>query len=306
MTRLAEIEAHIASMGELLDIVGAMRSLASMRVQEAHNAVPGVRRYAETMAAAVGAALLLGPGPVQARPTRERRALVLCMGEHGFAGGFNERVIDAAEALLPRGVSIFVLGTRGAALAEERGWPAIWTHPMATRPAAAPELVRRLTTELFRAIGAGGVTHVDIVFARHRQGDPPTIERRVLFPVDLSSLAVGRPRLPPLHHLSPEKLLERLVADYVLALLIEAVIESISSENQARFAAMAAAHDNVETKLRKLHQDGRQARQEEITTELLDLVTGAKALDDAERHDHSPWYFFSGTAAVIAARKSAR
>ena len=63
MTRLAEIEAHIASMGELLDIVGAMRSLAGMRVQEAQHALPGIRRYAEAMAAAIGAALLLVPEP---------------------------------------------------------------------------------------------------------------------------------------------------------------------------------------------------------------------------------------------------
>jgi F-type H+-transporting ATPase subunit gamma len=59
MTRLTEVEAHIRSMGELLDIVGAMRSLASMRVQEAQRTLPGIRRYAETMAAAIGAALLL-------------------------------------------------------------------------------------------------------------------------------------------------------------------------------------------------------------------------------------------------------
>ena len=59
MTRLTEVEAHIASMGDLLDIVGALRSLASMRVQEAHQALPHIRRYAETMAASIGAALLL-------------------------------------------------------------------------------------------------------------------------------------------------------------------------------------------------------------------------------------------------------
>ena len=51
MTRLAEIQPHIASMGELHDIVGAMRSLAGMRVQEAQRTLPGIRRYAEAMAA---------------------------------------------------------------------------------------------------------------------------------------------------------------------------------------------------------------------------------------------------------------
>ena len=47
MTRLAELRGQIASMDELLDIVGAMRSLAGMRLQEAQRALPGIRRYAE-------------------------------------------------------------------------------------------------------------------------------------------------------------------------------------------------------------------------------------------------------------------
>ena len=47
MTRLVELQGQIASMGELLDVVGAMRSLAGMRAQEAQRALPGVRRYAE-------------------------------------------------------------------------------------------------------------------------------------------------------------------------------------------------------------------------------------------------------------------
>ena len=46
MTRLAELRGQIDSMDGLLDIVGAMRSLAGMRLQEAQRALPGVRRYA--------------------------------------------------------------------------------------------------------------------------------------------------------------------------------------------------------------------------------------------------------------------
>ncbi len=44
MIRLAEIQGHIASMAELQDIVGAMRSLAGMRLQEAQRGQPGNRR----------------------------------------------------------------------------------------------------------------------------------------------------------------------------------------------------------------------------------------------------------------------
>jgi F-type H+-transporting ATPase subunit gamma len=65
--------------------------------------------------------------------------------------------------------------------------------------------------------------------------------------------------------------------EYACALLTEAVVESILSENAARFAAMESAHDNVSKKLDKLRNAEREARQTEITMELLDLVTGAEA-----------------------------
>ena len=282
MTRLTEVEAHIASMGELLDIVGALRSLASMRVQEAHQALPHIRRYAETMAASIGAALLLLP---ETEPMRQkqagRRAFILCTSEHGFVGGVNERVLEAAEKLLDRDDVLFVIGSRGAALAQERGRRSAWVHPMATRPEGVPEMIRRLTTELYDRIARGELTRVEVLFARHRQGSGTTIEHRLLFPIDLASFAAVQLRLPPLHHLSPSALVEKLIADYLLALLTEAAIEALASENAARFAAMDSARENVSKKLEQMRQDARQARQDEITTELLDLVTGAEALQGA-------------------------
>jgi F-type H+-transporting ATPase subunit gamma len=282
MIRLAEIEAHIAGISELLDIVGAMRSLASMRVQEAHHALPGIRRYAETMAAAIGSALLLMPEPSLAgAAARGRRAFILCTAEHGFVGGFNARVLDAAERVLDFDDTLFVLGSRGAALARERRRTTAWARPMATRPEGVSETVRSLTTELYRLIARGQVAYVDVMFVRHRQGGATTIERRQLLPLDLASFALKQPRLPPLHNLAPDVLLEKLVADYIFALLTEAAVESLAAENAARFAAMASAHDNVSKKLEELHQDARQARQDEITTELLDLVTGTEALQGA-------------------------
>jgi len=120
------------------------------------------------------------------------------------------------------------------------------------------------------------------MFARHRQGSGTTIERSLLFPVDLRSFAPGPPRQPPLHNLPPAMLLEKLIADYAFGLLTEAAIEALASENAARFAAMDSAYENVSKKLEQLRQDAQQARQDEITTELLDLVTGAEALLSAE------------------------
>ena len=283
MTRAAEIRAHIGSMAGLLDVVGAMRSLASMRVQEAHQALPGVRHYAQLMADAIGSVLLLTPdGPVpQASPTGRRRALVLCMGEHGFIGGFNERLLEAAKADFTAGDKLFILGSRGAALAQEKGQSIAWSNPMATRLPSVQETVRRLAAELYRLIARGEVTSAAVMFARAGQGSASSIERRRLFPLDLpwNAAATEPPSLPPLHNLAPAVLLEKLIGEYVFALLTEAATESLASENAARFSAMEAAHDNVSKKLALLRRQGRQARQDEITTELLDVVTGAGALE---------------------------
>jgi len=278
MTRLAEIQAHIGSMGELRDIIGAMRSLAGMRVQEAQRALPGVRRYAETVASALADSLLLlrEPEPPH-RLARGSLALILCTAEHGFVGGFTERLVDAAQAVLEAGDLLFVLGSRGNALALERGRRASWAHPMATRCAAAPDTVRHLSAELYPRIARGEIARVDVIYARYRQGSPSTIERRLLLPLDVMMLKARQTRQPPLHNLEPIALHEKLMAEYAFALLTEAAVESIASENAARFAAMESAHDNVSKKLDKLRQAEREARQSEITTELLDLITGAEA-----------------------------
>ncbi len=277
--RLAEIQGHIASMSELLDIVGAMRSLAGMRVQEAQRALPGIRGYAGSMAAAIGTTLLLMPPQQSEAPAKPgRRALVLCAAEHGFVGGFNERLIEAAAAALGPSDALFVLGSRGAALAIERGRHAVWTQPMATRPAGTPETINRLAAELYARIARGEIARVEVMYGRYRQGGTPDIECHALLPLDVASLAAAPLRLPPLHDLAPQALLERLAAEYVFARLTEASVESIASENAARFAAMESAHDNVSKKLEQLRQGERQARQTEITTELLDLITGTEVL----------------------------
>lgn len=281
MTLLADLRARIASMDELLDIVGAMRSLAGMRVQEAQQALPGIRRYAESMAGSIGAALMLMARPAPERPPRQGgRALVLCTAEHAFVGGFNERLIDAADAVLEAGDALFVLGSRGAALALERGHRVAWTSPMATRLPGVSDTTNRLTNQLYTRITRNEISRVEVMYCRYRQGSATTIERHLLLPLDTARLAPCGPRQAPLHNLEPQLLFEKLVAEYVVSLLTEAVVESLASENAARFQAMDAARDNVSKKLVDLGQAARLERQAEITAELLDLITGAEALSD--------------------------
>lgn len=290
MTRLAEIEAHAAGMAELLDIVAAMRSLAGMRMQEAWRMLPGIRRYGEALTGAIGRALpLLPDGPALGWHAAGKRALILCAAEHGFVGGLNEKLLEAAGAARRDGDLLFILGSRGAVAAEERELKPFWSAPLATRCAGAHETARSLAAELYRLMSKGGIGRVELIFARAEPSESSRVERRLLLPLDLSPLKTPADRMqPPLHNLDPQPLLEKLVFEYVLGVLTETTVEAIAAENAARFAAMQAAHDNVTKTLGTLKRQASQVRQTEITTELLELISGSGALRPTEGKRRSP------------------
>lgn len=279
--RLAQIERHVSSIEELQRIVGAMRAIASMRVQEALRALASVRQYGSAMAAAVREALAIeadehiAPGGSQ---RDGRRAIVVFTSEHGFVGGFNERLIEAASIKPQLGDVLLIVGSRGAALGSDRGLAVASRHAMATRLASVPEVVERVQEGLYPRIASAEIMRAEVVFGSHQGSGATAIKRRQLFPLDLS-VRRERSEPVPLHDLPATELLERLTAEYILSQLTEAAIESLAAENAARFAAMEAAHDNVGKKLQALRLDASRARQEEVTTELLDLVIGQQAVD---------------------------
>ena len=72
-----------------------------------------------------------------------------------------------------------------------------------------------------------------------------------------------------MHHLLPQ---------YVITKVYAALLESAASENAARRRAMKAATDNAEDLIKLLSRQANRARQDEITTEILEIVGGAEAL----------------------------
>jgi F-type H+-transporting ATPase subunit gamma len=281
VTKLTETEAHISAMTELLGIVSAMRSLAGMHLQDAQRVLPGIRRHAETVAAAIADTLLLMGGFPDNQGDRQLPgALILCMSEHGFVGGFNEKIVEAAEQAVRETDVLLVLGSRGAGHALERGLTTAWWTSMATRSSAVTGTIEALSTEIYKRLAAGEIGRVEILFSRYRQGGASTIEKRKILPFDETMLAADRNGQPPLHNIDAATLHERLVAEYVFARLAEAAIESIASENAARFATMGSAHDNVSRKVEELRKEAHLARQAEVTIELLDLATAAAALNE--------------------------
>jgi F-type H+-transporting ATPase subunit gamma len=277
--RLANIVAQIRNVRQLEAVVTAMRGIAASRAQQGRSLLAGIEAYTDVISGAIGQALRLVP-PDRLAPIQSRRGgigLILFCAEQGFAGAFSERVLDAVMGDVA-GATVFILGVRGIAIAEERGIRPAWNAPMVTHAGAVPSFANRVADALYERVADGTVTRVDVVFSHSRPGAGIEINRHALVPIDLNRFAPPAQNQPPLTTLAPWMLLERLASEYVYAQLCEAAMHAFAAENEARMMAMAAAKMNIESKLGGLSQREHQLRQEEITTEIVELAAGAESL----------------------------
>jgi len=273
MPRLAELETRVASIRELDDVVGAMRALAAVRMRQASEAVRASRSYAAAIGNALAAARELLPAEPPPRATDPGLVIAFCT-EHGFAGTFNDRLVDRAADGPHR--ALIVVGSRGAMLAVERGLEVAASFAAAAHPSGVIQVARRVATDLYARVDRDGIDRVDVIYGHGDAMGAPTIVREQLLPV-ARAVSARSAAFPPLHHVEPRALIQQLVAELVLAELIRMAMESLVAENSARMQAMSAARENIERKLVQLEQAEHRARQDQVTTELLDLITGAEA-----------------------------
>jgi F-type H+-transporting ATPase subunit gamma len=275
--RLADIVAQIQNVRQLEAVVTALRGIAASRAQKGRSLLAGIEAYTEVVSRAIGEALNLLPKDIVAsHPDRRARlGLILFCAEQGFAGAFTEHVLDSASGDL-RGALNLIVGTRGVAIAGERGIRPAWSTAMATHVDAIPSLANRLADALYNNVASGFVAKVDILFSRSISGSGIVVDRHSLLPIDFRRFARPIEKQAPLTTLSPQALLERLAAEYIFAQLCQAAMHAFEAENEARMLAMASAKSNIETKLTSLSWRERQLRQEEITTEVVELAAGAE------------------------------
>ena len=273
--RLSEITARIEGIRQLGAVVNAMRGIAGARAQQARGALAAVGTYVATLAFAISHTLALMPEAEGGQITHRKggRILVLFAAEQGFVGAYGERLFDAAKADFAD-VELFLVGTRGAMLAAERGITPRWTGPLPSRPAGVPRFADHLAEALYTRIAGGGIDRLEVIFGGWRAERGLAVERRLLFPLNRATFPRPVISYPPLFDLPLTTLLDQLTADYIHAELCDVALHAFAAENQARMEAMASAHLEIERKLAALRSRQHVVRQEEITAEIIELAAG--------------------------------
>lgn len=273
--QLPRLKARIENLQELRDLMRAMRALAASHVQEAQDALIGIRRYVDVMEDSIAEVVGLLPEMESrslAPSSLADSVLIVVCSEHGFAGAFNDRLLDSAATKRAPGQQLGIIGQRGAMLAEERGLDVTWSFPMATHVGGILSVTRRVADHLASAARA------DIIFGRYLMGGSYSIGTNAILPLDPDLLSEKGRRSRPLHQIDPGKLLQQVASEYLFAEITRAVMESLASENGARLQLLGAADNNIGDKLEIFRRQENSLRQEAITSELLDVVTGAEAI----------------------------
>ena len=275
--RLADIDAHIAGMGQLGAVVNAMRGIAAARSRQAQGQLTAVDAYSAAIARAIGRIVALASATRAETPVKPGRlALVVFCAEEGFAGTFSERVLDTVAGDLAKSET-FLVGTRGGTVLAQRGITATWAGAMPSRSPGVPKLANAIVEAIYVRMATGDIDRLDAVFSRRKAGQEAEVERRALFPIDPKAFPVPIGTSAPLLNLTPAALLVDLTADYLHAQLCEAALHAFAAENEARMEAMAAARSQIERKLSAMQATQRRVRQEQITAEIIELAAGESA-----------------------------
>jgi F-type H+-transporting ATPase subunit gamma len=282
MARAPEIAAQITSLKELTDIIGAIRTMAAAQMRQSLRTLDAVRDYTEIIRRALSEAEALIPADSDgsSRPAVSNPGLVVFYAEHGFCGAFNEPLIRAAADAAHRETNLHLIfvGTRGAQRAAEHGLQSHMTLAMASHSGGVGVIVRRLAAELYRMFIAQTISSVDVLYVREVSGQQARLQRRRLLPLETPAPAGHRSEMPPLVNMNPRELRDVLAAEYMFAILEAAAIESFASENAARFRTMEAAHENIDRKSSELQRLAHRMRQEAVTAEILEIISGAEAM----------------------------
>ncbi len=283
MAQEREIATRITSLNELLEIVAAIRALAASQMQQALRSLEAIRGYSQQIREALSeaAGLLPADGPIEAAARQKKSALVVFCAEHGLCGGFNEYVLRAAERTVAAtygGLVLILVGTRGAQICRERGSSPDLVLPMATHSAGVTGAARHVAAELYKLFSERRIAGVEVVYVQHAEGQLPGVEQRRLLPLEVPITQKVSTELPPLINLRPQRLFDEIVGEYFFAELENAAMQSFFSENSTRFRTMEAAHQNIQNKSGELTKLRQRLRQDSVTTEILDLISGSEAI----------------------------
>ena len=282
MPSLLDLRRRIKTVANTQKITKAMELVAASKLRRAQERMQNARPYADELSGVMTQLMARSAGYrhpyLEVRPVT-RRCLVLVTSDRGLVGGLNSNSIRLALRESGGGgvpVDVVSIGRRGRDTMRRLGRNLIGDISNYGDRPTLTTILPAITIAMGRYERAE-CDQVDLIYARFvNPGRQEATLQRILpvTPPDTATRSTSGFEYEP----DTREVLDALLPRYVEAQVYRAVLENLASEQAARVIAMHNAQENAGEVIESLTLTANKARQDSITTELMEVVSGAAAL----------------------------
>jgi F-type H+-transporting ATPase subunit gamma len=280
---------RIRSIQSTQKITRAQELIAASRIVRAQGRVHAAQPYSDSITEVV-ADLASGGGITSAllvpRPEVRRVAHIVIAADRGLCGAYNSNVLRTAEAAIAedraagREYSLITSGRKAEAYFRYRDYR-IDAAFSGFSDQPTYDDARPIGEAATRAFLAEETDLVEIIYTRFVSAGVQAVERQALVPMARPEVETESDGGVPASYEfepSPDSILDLLLPRYVDSRVFAALLNAAASEHASRQRAMKSATDNAGDLIVSLSRVMNRARQDSITTEIMEIVSGAEAL----------------------------
>ncbi|MFL6250504.1 MAG: F0F1 ATP synthase subunit gamma [Actinomycetes bacterium] len=287
--QLRVVRRRIRTVQSTQKITRAFELISASRVLRAQQQVEASRPYTNLITHALTSVasteVTVSHALLESRAEIKAAGVLVVTSDRGLAGPYNANVLRTAGELMARlqadGVEprLYVTGRKGVAYYRfrRRELADSWIG-LADRPEY--DDAKQVADTMLQAFLDHEVDDLHIVFTDFvSAGTQRAVARRII-PLVVEETTERPPEPIPMYIYEPDAqgVLDALLPRYVEARVFTAMLEAAASEHAARRRAMKAATDNATELIEDLTREYNQARQAQITQEIMEIVGGAEAL----------------------------
>lgn len=282
MQTLEALVRAIDTSRQIKDIVRTMKVLSAASIRQYEQAVASLADYSRTVELGLQV-VLRRTGPPKLAFRDGGRAAIVFGSDHGLCGRFNETILDFAAQRIGDGKTrLLAVGARIDLGLKARGLCAEQSFFVPGSVTGITFTVRQMLEKIESWLGEG-VETVDLFHHQHsgRNHYQPVEQRLLPLQVDRFRSLERRAwpgRSLPSFTMQAENLLAALLRQHLFISLYRACAESQAAEHSQRLVMMQLAEKNIDERLEALTMTYQQLRQEQITAELLEVISGFEAV----------------------------
>ncbi len=288
MASLIDIRRRLRSVRSTQQLTRAMKMVSAAKLRRSQDRVIAARPYAKALRdilANLSAQVREIQNPLLSERQEEKVLLLVVAGDKGLAGAFNANVHRTVGALLRekswKEVTLLPIGKKAFDFWKRRKFPIAQSYPGIFAKVGyghAREIAGILTSKFV----SGEIDSAYAVYNEFKSILSQVVRVERILPISRAAGATadGEGAGPEyLYEPDPRQILEKILPRYLEFSIFKILLESTASENAARMTAMDSASKNAGEIIDSLNLIYNRARQARITKELIEIVSGAAALD---------------------------